>query len=318
MFSIQLLKLRRNSNIKYNIQNGIKKFYTGCSSFQEELKLFDNQLFDFETTDELKIFYNDSKLILNKYYDKKILFLDYYTSLVIKEKTDLDSIDLTILDDILNDMSVENLKKLDYLYILSLMESLYNLNYYPFIHTNKNKIWIVFEYLIIGTKKFKQIPIVLYGIILKSFQKFFSLKNTTISPEEIFEVMEYQLVIFLKNAKSSKFEIDIKNLNKYAEIYSLFGKNLEGSVELYNLIIENLLPIKYIKLLDTNSLIGIYFSTILIQKKNFRSKIINNFLIELENEIHEILKINNTKLTFEDRDVLNWCFLERKFKNKLV
>jgi hypothetical protein len=305
---------------------------SSTESLNSNLEMFDEKLCELENISELKNFYSQNKNIVDSYLEKKLLFLDYYTNFASDEQIDFTR-------NILSEIKIENLKVLENMYILSLLESLYNLDYYPYEDSDSNcsKLWIGLEYLIIGTNFINNLSIENYGIILQAFQKFFTIKDSTISPEEIFESLEYQIIMGLKKNKienNSGINPDQnKSLkSKFVQIFTLFGKNLEGSLELYSLLIEKYLKDR--KDFSLEELVSLYFSSICINMYVCqKAKLIENFLTNIESDIEnrfrkiKEIQAKNVFVSEEEKyknhlseaskDVLQWCF-EVRNKNILL
>jgi hypothetical protein len=291
------------------------------SDFETDLNLLTN-------FDSFNNFYSNYENILENDIEKKLYFLDYYSTFIEQEqnlkKFELkEDIYKNLADKIYMTLRLAEVKTLNNIYILSLIESLNKMNYYG---NTVGKLWITLEYIILRTDFLKNIPITNYSIILKAFQPFFMFKDTTttISAEEVFEAVEYQIILRLKSIK----EIDIENLQKYIEIYILFGKNMEGSVELYSKLINNLFSAKNLDNLITiypELFISMYFSSVLIKiyvitRKN---KIFDNFLNTLEEILttkfrDKTIDFKNINLNIEKNsnigDMLNFCFNKRNIK----
>ncbi len=279
-------------------------------------------------------FYKNYQNPIEQEIDKKLLYMDYLSSyyknnilsIAPNLKSQLYSDVLTVTIQKLN-TNTHKLKSLDDIYKLSLMESLMNLNFYPDIGGD-SKLWITLEYFILRTNFLENIPIENYNLILKSFQKFFVIENVTISAEEIFEKVEYQIILRLKSGLNyDKFSQD--QLLSFLEIFILFAKNLEGSREMYNIFLEKILTKKnLIKLskisINKPALIGFYFALIninlVVDKKN---KNVKNLLYDMDNLMVEYFRQNKIKNNIKSDDneinktsesVLIWCLNKRNLK----
>jgi hypothetical protein len=186
---------------------------------------------------------------------------------------------------------------LEPIYLLSLIESLNKFNYYE-----DNKIWILIESILARTNIVREIDVTMYYIILKAFEYFFINKDTTISAEDIYEIVEYNTINKLK--KYDKIKIGEYNLN-LIDLYLLFGKNLEGSAELYkNLFEKIILPnIKTISVHKPELITCIYFTAILI----------NDHVCKIEPYLKEIDKIKIPSFKSELDDFTEWCKNKRNF-----
>lgn len=192
--------------------------------------------------------------------------------------------------------------------------------------SNISKLWIYFEYMILRTDFLKTIHFTNFDILLKAFQNFFMMRNTTISAEEIFEAIEYELIIQIKNHNEKFYPSQIEKL---AEIYVIYGKNLEGSLELYNLFIQKILTRENLKQLSkysSNLFTVIFFSSVLIKtfvipssNKNFQK-----FLESIEEIFENIHNNQEMKSLFceskiDAQIISNWCKLEMtKRKNRFL
>ena len=314
------IQIKKFSILKNNISYVSyisRKFYSNNTG--GDLNNFDDKLFELDNLMDLQNFYHNNKTIVNTHPDKKILFLDYYSTRANQLlNISHDNFNKQFLKEIISDIKIEELKSLDNLYVLSLMESLSNLDYYPNMNAEDSKLWISLEYLLQGTNFIKNVSIENYGIILKAFQQFFMINDSTISPEEIYESIEYQLILKLRNEDDNLKDIIKMNLFKLIEIYVLFAKNLEGSLELYNLFITKILTKENLKLIDYNNLVELYFSSIIVYVNVCpKSKVINNFLKDLDEILIKDNKIRKNEMTLENEDILKWCFNQRNIETKL-
>jgi hypothetical protein len=254
----------------------VKKYFSKFDDMLKKLniKLPDNKPIkhvkvnfkEFNTLDEYFIYFKANRELLKDTPDQYFLFLENLSSAVYKTNETCES-----LDEIVNLYSGK-LGKLESIYFVSFIESLERFEYFD------NKIWIVIESIILKSSIIKEIDMRYYYIILKGFQQFYH-KETTISAEDVFEIIEYNTINKLKGLK--EIVISTKDDLKLLDLYILLGLNLEGSNELYTLIINKLLlpNLTIISKLEEKDLINLYTASSLISK-TITTKI-NPFIMEL-------------------------------------
>jgi len=304
-------KTKINTNFFYMnkkfCSSGIKEEETDI--LNSKLENFDIKLMECSNFEELNLIFKNNQNIIDNYIEKRILFLDYFSTLIKNQEIDENSNSKKeeMIKELFAGIKIENFKSVDKIFILSLLESLHSLNMYPYEQSEISKLWIGLESLILGTNFLKNISLENYTIILKAFQIFFSIKDSTISAEEIFECVEYQIILTLKPEDP---KIEINNLERYAELFILFAKNLEGSEELYSLFIQKIFTkenMKFIQLNNLGLLVELFFSLICITKY-VCSK---NKFINKNSDLHSESKIENN-LTINDNIDGNF-FIKKKF-----
>jgi hypothetical protein len=287
---------------------------------ESELHLFDEkvgclfQINDFQNYFDFYHSYNH-KLIINSHLEKKLLFIDYLSTYLEKDfyknnkKFDTFS---EFLREIILTIQISELKQIQSIYVISLIESLSNLLYYPSYFKDSGKIWIALENLILSTNFLNNLELSHFYLILRCFEFFFQLEDTTVNPEELFESIEYHLIKLLKNQ-----QINLKNnyeLIELAKIYIVYGKNVEASLEFYESVIDILSDKYNIKFLDKSHrslVVELFFSTLLIREKVCRGKKIEEFIKLLDEKSTEYEKVNENiikeyKLGSEHLDMLDW------------
>jgi hypothetical protein len=300
---------------------------------ESELNLFDKkvgslyQKNDFQNYFDFYHSYNH-KQIINSHLEKKLLFIDYLSTYLAKdfyknnEKFNTFS---EFLREIILTIQISELKQTQSIYVISLIESLSNLIYYPSYFKDSGKIWIALEHLILSTNFLNNLELNHFYFILKCYEIFFQFEDTTVNPEELFESIEYYLIKLFKN-----HQINSKNnyeLIELAKIYIVYGKNLEASLEFYECIIEILSDKDNIKFLNKNHrslVVELFFSTLLIREKVCRGNKIEEFLKLLDEKSTEYEKVNENiikdyKLGSEHLDMLDWTKKKLlKVKNKRI
>lgn len=318
----KILLSKKNKFIKLKLF----RFCENLNSDNKENFFDDDELRELTNLKHFVDFYNKNKKFISNELGKKLIFLEYYSEFIEKiPKSKLNGIDFIKFNKVVsNDVREVDLQilKSNSLFVLSLIESLNKLDFFPgnkIEESNSNnlsKLWIHFEYMILRTDFLKTIHFTNFDILLKTFQTFFMIKNTTISSEEIFETIEYEIIIQLRSSKETFLPSQIERL---AEIYTLFGKNLEGSEELYNIFIEKVLTkenLEQINKFSINLFTAVCFSSVLIQtyivpKSN---KKFQKFLSDIK-EISEKAPNNELLKKSKEREVLlNWC--DMIFKQK--
>jgi hypothetical protein len=328
--------------IIFTNRNNFRKFFLNKINKFNKLKLFqfcqildseykenffdDEELRESTNLKNFVDFYNKNRKFISIELEKKLIFLEYYSEFIENiPKSKLNDLDFLNFNKIISkDLSEIDLQilKSNSLFVLSLIESLNKLDFFPgnsFEDSNSHnlsKLWIQIEYMILRTDFLKTLHFTNFDILLKTFQKFFMIKNTTISSEEIFESIEYEIIIQLKNFKQVFLPSQIERLS---EIYTLYGKNLEGSAELYNIFIEKVFTkenIEQINKYSINLFTAVFFSSVLIQTYIMPSsnKKFQKFLSEMK-EISEKAPNNKILKNYKEREILlNWC--DMVFKNK--
>jgi hypothetical protein len=257
---------------------------------------------------EYRNFYEMNKNNFEGDIESKLLFLDYYSSYI--NETGLKS---SFSQSILSNIE-EHIPNLEKFHLLSLIESLQKLDFY-----DENKIWIRIEHILLSTSFLKTIPITYFSLILKAIQPFFSIKNTTISAEEIFETIEYNLILKLKEeSKSNEGNLKLENnkITQIVELFVLFAKNLEGSKELYSMLIEKFFTSEDLLTIFKNNqeyLINMYISTvILIENVDKKCKILNKLLSDIE-LIFSTQSLKTQQLS-DLLPILHWALEKRNLK----
>jgi hypothetical protein len=266
-------------------------------------------------------FYLEHEDYIEKNIEKKLLYLENYSNFnyhneFINDDRKFDN-NFNFRKILLNKLQNNEILKSDLtskpIYILSIIESLYKLDYYE-----DNKIWIILEHTILRTDFLKNITIDYFYIILKAFQKFFLISESTIHPEEIFENVEYNTIIHLK--KNTTYQWSNININ-IIELYNMFSVNFEGSLELYHLFIDKIL-LPNMNLIFQNDLemfIKIYFTTVMITLQNDKDKKINYFASVLEDKLNDKNSILCKKADQLDNfPLLKWAMSKRNKNYKLI
>lgn len=282
---------KRELTFRYSFLNIYK--YNFCN----KISIDDfNILKNFNKEEEFNNFYAENKNYIDTNLELSLLFLehfsDYNYNLSYEKKLNKNIENIPI--DLLFFNLEKDLLNLDAIYVLSLLESLYKLNYY-----SQNKIWIKIQYIILKTDFVKNIELEYHFIILKAFQNFFNISETTVSVEEIFEAIEYHTILKLKQIK--KYNLDENTMANIIELYVLFCKNLEGSEELYSLMIDKILlqNTQNIFMFNPELLVNIYFSTNMlhISTKKTKKFIFNrNKNDKLNDLLRSIEKLINEKI----------------------
>jgi hypothetical protein len=257
----------------------------------QEMKAVDFKFFN-NKNDFINFFKKNKEYLLNK-PDLYFLFMDNLSNVLYDSNEET----ATFSDDIseLVSLYIDKLGYVEPLFFISFIESLNKLDYYT-----DNKVWISIESIISKSNIINNIDIRLYYIILKGFQRFFNIKDTTISAEEIFEIIEYNIKIKLKEVKALIFKT--KDDLKILDLFTLFAYNLEGSVELYNLFIDKILRpnLTIIKRLNPTYIVNIYSSLVIINKNKLAN--VESFINEMD-EIVKDLKLESGSL---ESDLFNW------------
>jgi hypothetical protein len=251
-------------------------------------------------------YYKENKTFLNENADKYLLFLDNLSTYVYDtDEGPTEEVDSDVSEIVLS--YNDKIGNFEPFYFISFLESLNKLEYY-----GDNKIWIAIESILTKSNLLKFIDLRYYYIILKAFQRFFSIKDTTVSAEDIFELVEYNTILKLKELKDLK--LTTKDDLHILDLYILFAKNLEGSTELYNVFIQKIiLPnLKIIEKYNPNYLVNIYTASIFIKESVILKN--NNFELFLK-ELDLILQKNKAILNNNiNKDFISWCFDKRKIK----
>jgi len=168
-----------------------------------------------------------------------LLFFDYFTEFSAQEKQNIYNkkhennqiiqCELQEVLDKINNMIEKiicvldnRLLSLDPFLLISFIESLWKINYY-----SNNKIWIKLEYILVRTNLLRNISMDFYYIVLKAFEGFFNREDSTILPDEIFEVVEYNSILTFKDAEGQKL------FKKVNEKLIVFDKNFNYSLDKY-------------------------------------------------------------------------------------
>lgn len=151
--------------------------------------------------------------------------------------SELDRINcFSIIEKIIN-LIEEKLLSLDPFLIISFIESLHKSRYY-----SSNKIWIKLEYILLRTNMLRNISMDYYFIISNAFEYYFNREDSTILADEIFELIEYNFILSMKETQTEKVF-----LNKLNEDFKIFENNFIHSFEKFYKI-NSIIP-----LFQTNS-----------------------------------------------------------------
>jgi len=267
---------------------------------------------DLNTLDGL---YNSNKNIFERDLELTMLFLDIYSSKVSESKTLNDEeITKNKLIMILISEVDKVLLTMDPFLILSFFETITKFKYF------NNQLWMRFEYILIKTNFIHEIEIKYYHLLLKGFENFFS-KESVIPTEEIFEFIENNFIIKMKTLiKEAKLysAIDLKSL---IENYIIFGKNLEGSRDLFDLLIKCIQEHKGFRHIKLEDLICIYFVSLLIESNVYKNKALSFFINSLETLINmnEVNLFENLfKKDSQLKYLFKWSVLKKQNKDLLV
>jgi hypothetical protein len=247
---------------------------------------------EFQTVHNYFDYFGRNRESLVESPEQYFLFLDNLSSFIYNHNDNLHD---KVLNEIVNLYS-DTLGQVEYLYFISFIESLTKLEYYD------NKTWIVVESIILKSNIVKMVDMRFYYIILKGFRHFYRVNDTTISAEDVFEIIEYNTIIKLKELK--EVVLQHKDDLRLLDLFILFAFNLEGSDEMYSLMVDKiLLPNrKVLAKLDTNYLVNLYTSSLLVNKHI--TKGINGFISELKSIID---KRNLNTIDRVEKDFLQWC-----------
>lgn len=290
----------------------------------EDIKSFNTKL-DFEE------YFVKHKSFLSNNNHNMLLLLDYYSTFIETEALNITSQQskykypsevYTQRLDLLDDISVifnESIKKSesDPFLVLSFLESVYKIRKSLDLYSSQyiNEVLLTIQYLILRTGFLKQIEIKHYPILLTSYEDYFNIKST-IDVEEVFEKIEYEIILFIKsehekyiesqsissnNNKNKGFKLKIHDFLKIRyeilEIYSLidcfliFSKNLEGSNELYEYFCCML--DSYIDVIIKSKIervIEIYYCLVLVYYNVSSIKNIDRLLVKIEGFIRLYIK----------------------------
>ncbi len=246
--------------------------YTTLDSIQKYNNLFERYKEFFETS-----------------HEDYFLYLDHFSSYAYKNDIKADVKEIIYLHE-------KNLDFLDPILVISFIESLNKFDYY-----DDNRIWIILESVLIKGNIVAETDMAMYFVILKSFQYFFAMNETTVSSEDIYEIVEYNIINKLN--KSKPINIGQSNVS-LIDNYLLFAKNLEGSKELYHSIMEKIIipNFKVISIYKPEMIVSIYYATILINDHVCDMKKYLKLLDDMEK--HNCDNVTN--------DMLKWCLNKRK------
>ena len=202
---------------------------------QEKIGIVENLKTCLKKEDFYEVYSNDY-ILFKKDIELNLYFLEYFSKFKIDNCLLPDSyIKDNIFIEIMQFIDREVLK-FDSIYLLSLIDSLEKIEQHDF------KIWNNIDYLITRTSMLKKIDILYFPVILKGFEHYFQIESS-ISAEELYEVLEYDIITKLKKIDDDrrtilKTLITSKKINEIIKIFIYFSKNLEGSQQLYTLLIE--------------------------------------------------------------------------------
>jgi hypothetical protein len=295
------------------------------NEFQEKIGIIENLKTCVKKEDFYELFKKEIDFF-KKDIELSLYLLEYFTiykinNCILPESYINDTVYLQIIQ-----LVEKEIFSLQPLYLLSVIDSFEKLEYFDF------KIWNHFDYLVTRTRFLKNIDILYYPVILKGFEHFFKIESS-VSAEEVYEVLEYELIFKLR-----KFEdraligntlLTNKKINEIIKIYILFSKNLEGSRQLYSLLIDYFFLFErfYLYLYEEENfslLISLYFSTFEISEKLYKDDTITRFLGILEKTLIKVFKDNfkniNQALDKDStmRDLLLFVLNKRRVKNHIL
>lgn len=220
----------------------------------------------FTTYEQFRSFLSQNTQELQQDMQLSLLYLDFLADM--HNKTPSQS-DVSFASPLIDSLT-ESLSVMDPFYIVSLIESLSKLQ-----HNRQDKIWLKLQYLILRTDLVSKLDLKMHKIILKAFEGFFAYKvsSGTVDPEEVYEKVEYEILLRTANTKESLLDC--------CEVFLLFGKNLEGSSALYLKLLERIyFGLEEIFTKDKVLYVQIYYTTILIQ----------DFVFYRKNRLERVLK----------------------------
>jgi len=260
--------------------------------------------------------YETNKSVFERDLEFTLLFLDIYAS-KFDQGQNIEYFEIAknkLVMSIISQVE-ERILDIDPFFILSFFETITKFKHFD------NKLWLKFEYILIQTNFIYEIDIKYYHLLLKGFENFFSrAKESVIPTEEIFEFIENQLIINIKRLITEEklySSIDLKNL---IDNYIIFGKNLEGSRDLFDLLIKTIREHRNFKKTSLDCLICVYFVSILIESNVYSNKTLTSFIKSLESLINSN-DVNNFEETFkQDNQVkylFKWSVLRKQNKEML-
>jgi hypothetical protein len=247
---------------------------------------------DFNSENDYFEYFRSNIEMLENEQNQYFLFFDNLSTFAFNYEYEIKG---NILNDIVY-LYNDKLYSIEPLYFISFIESLNKLEYYD------NKIWITIESIISKSSIVNAIDMKYYYIILKGFQRFYKISDTTVSPEDVFELIEYHTINKLKAVK----QIDLKTKEDLGiiNLFTLFGFNLEGSDELYMSMLNKVFRPnqQVLKSIEPEQLKNLYTATKLVAKNVTPN--VKPFLSELE----KIIKAQ--KLSTDNNignDFLQWA-----------